>query len=124
MTPQTIVHRSFTSSVAEVGGGGVGQKPRTTLLSGTGSAVNGQWRPQCYIPMERMLGNRKRERRRTKGMVEMGQVSRETCLICFFRYTGVSKGKGERENSGLSTMGCEEKVLFAAVRSRRELGEG
>jgi len=50
-------------------------------LPGTGSAVNGRWRPQCYIPMERTPGNRRRGRGKTEGMMEMRQVSRETCLL-------------------------------------------
>jgi len=47
------------------------------------------------------LGNRKRERRKTKGMAEMRQVSWDTSLICLFRYFRVSEGKGEGEDSGL-----------------------
>ena len=55
-------------------------------LSGTGSATNGRWRPRCRIPMERTLGNRRGERRKTKGMMEMREASQEKCLLCLFSY--------------------------------------
>ena len=54
---------------------------------GQGSAVNGRWRPRYYIPMERALGNRRRERRKTKGMIEMGDMF----ATCHFSYLRVSE---------------------------------
>jgi len=59
--------------------------------SETGSAVNGQCRPRCYIPMESTLGKRKREMRKSKGMMKMRQMSWETCLLCLFSYFRVSE---------------------------------
>ena len=44
------------------------------ICVGTRSADNDLWRPWCDIPMERTLGNRTK-RRKTKGTMEMGQVS-------------------------------------------------
>ena len=55
-------------------------------LLGTGSAVNGWWRPGSYTPIERTPGNGRGERRKTRGMIEMRQVRWETCLLRLFSY--------------------------------------
>jgi len=79
--------------------------------SGTGSAANDQRRPRCYIPMDGTLGKRKRERRKTKVMIEMRQVNRETCLPCLFGYFRVNeKEKGIHSGEEPSRIGCDIKM--------------
>ena len=48
---------------------------------------------RCYKPMERTLENRRTERGKTKGRVEMRQVSR---LLCLFNYIRVSEKERAR----------------------------
>jgi len=74
-------------------------------FSGTGSALNARWCSRCYILMETTLGNRRRERIKTKGIMEMGQVSRETSLLCLFSYLRLSEKEKARGWSADSEWG-------------------
>jgi len=67
-------------------------------VSGTGSASNSRWRPRCYIPIERTLGNR-RERGKTEGVMDMRQVNRETCSLYLFSFFKVCEKEMARGRS-------------------------